>query len=281
MRLVTYVCVDDFLRFHQRWLQRREVINSQLLGGALRARQSPPAGKSYYAAVLDATGPLLAATLTQPFRLALAARQDQIGEEALELLARDLLASGWHPSGCNAPEDLSAACAATWTRVTGQPHRLGLRTRAFEIRQVRHPRYSPGHLRPATLADAALIAGWMDDFEVEALGQSDIPDALAVARHRIVAGDFCLWVDQRPVCMAAQSRPTAHGITINWVYTPPTLRGRGYATSCVAAFSQQLLDAGRQFCTLFTDLANPTSNHIYQQVGYVAVGDFREFIFGA
>ncbi|NLT43149.1 MAG: GNAT family N-acetyltransferase, partial [Anaerolineae bacterium] len=41
----------------------------------------------------------------------------------------------------------------------------------------------------------------------------------------------------------------------------------------VAALSQMLLDRGRRFCFLYTDLANPTSNHIYQEIGYHPVAD--------
>ena len=57
------------------------------------------------------------------------------------------------------------------------------------------------------------------------------------------------------------------------VYTPPELRGRGYATTLTAAVSQDQLDQGRRFVTLFTDLANPTSNRIYQAIGYRPVRD--------
>lgn len=66
---------------------------------------------------------------------------------------------------------------------------------------------------------------------------------------------------------------------VNLVYTPPELRRRGYASACVAALSQLLLDAGWKFCCLFTDMSNPTSNHIYQQIGYTPVCDFNEYIF--
>ena len=66
---------------------------------------------------------------------------------------------------------------------------------------------------------------------------------------------------------------------VNAVYTPPGLRGRGYASACVAALSQKLLDEGRRYCFLFTDLANPTSNRIYQAVGYEAVVDVDEYKF--
>jgi predicted GNAT family acetyltransferase len=63
------------------------------------------------------------------------------------------------------------------------------------------------------------------------------------------------------------------------VYTPPALRKRGYASALTAALSQELLDSGRKFCFLFTDLANPTSNRIYQQIGYQAVCDVDEYRF--
>jgi predicted GNAT family acetyltransferase len=55
------------------------------------------------------------------------------------------------------------------------------------------------------------------------------------------------------------------------VYTPPELRRRGYASALVAALSRRLLDEGRRFCFLYTDLANPTSNHIYREIGYEEV----------
>ncbi len=56
-------------------------------------------------------------------------------------------------------------------------------------------------------------------------------------------------------------------------------RRQGYASSCVAALSQTLLDQGRKYCFLFTDLANPTSNHIYQAIGYQPICDMNEYWF--
>jgi predicted GNAT family acetyltransferase len=47
----------------------------------------------------------------------------------------------------------------------------------------------------------------------------------------------------------------------------------------VAALSQTLLDQGRMYCFLFTDLANPTSNHIYQAIGYQPICDVNEYSF--
>jgi predicted GNAT family acetyltransferase len=89
-----------------------------------------------------------------------------------------------------------------------------------------------------------------------------------------------VWEDQEPVSMVGYAGPTPNGIRVSAVYTPPERRNRGYASAGVAALSQMLLDGGRRFCFLFTDLANPTSNRIYQQIGYRAVCDVDECKFG-
>jgi predicted GNAT family acetyltransferase len=82
-------------------------------------------------------------------------------------------------------------------------------------------------------------------------------------------------VEGEPVSMTAATRPTMNGICVTAVYTPPDKRKRGYASACVAAVTQKCLDMGFQFCTLYTDLSNPTSNHIYQEIGYKPIVDIN------
>ena len=81
--------------------------------------------------------------------------------------------------------------------------------------------------------------------------------------------------------MAGVGGLTPHGIRIGPVYTPPELRGHGYASNLVAGVTQRQLDAGRDYVFLFTDLANPTSNKIYQDIGYQPVNDIDEWDFTA
>ena len=76
------------------------------------------------------------------------------------------------------------------------------------------------------------------------------------------------WDVDRPVCCATAIRETDTGIAIALVYTPPQLRGRGYATSCVAALTERQLAAGKAVCWLYTDRTNPTPNKIYAKIGY-------------
>jgi predicted GNAT family acetyltransferase len=68
-------------------------------------------------------------------------------------------------------------------------------------------------------------------------------------------------------------------VRINFVYTPPAHRGRGYASACVAALTRRMLDEGRRYCFLFTDLSNPTSNGIYRAIGYEHQANFKHVRF--
>jgi len=91
-----------------------------------------------------------------------------------------------------------------------------------------------------------------------------------------------LWVvDGEPVSMVGVSGETPNGIRVAPVYTPSGLRGRGYASALTAAVTQKQLDGGKRYCFLFTDLANPTSNHIYRSIGYEPVADASDYRFEA
>ena len=91
---------------------------------------------------------------------------------------------------------------------------------------------------------------------------------------------FWIWEDGEPVSLAGFSGPTPNGIRIGPVYTPEDRRRRGYATRLVAEMSAHQLAAGRRFCFLYTDLANPTSNAVYERIGYRRVCESDEIGFG-
>jgi predicted GNAT family acetyltransferase len=67
-------------------------------------------------------------------------------------------------------------------------------------------------------------------------------------------------------------------VRVSGVYTPVEERGHGYASANVAAISARALDAGALACMLFADKANPTSNKIYQAIGYRPVGGSQEWL---
>jgi predicted GNAT family acetyltransferase len=154
--------------------------------------------------------------------------------------------------------------------------------RLYRADAVTAPPRVPGILRPYTAADEEIAVRWLGAFAAEALGGEAVEDAREFLKRRLDDPDagLALWEDDRPVSLAGFAGPTPSGIRVAPVYTPPELRRRGYATALVAELTQMLLAGGRRFCFLFTDRTNPTSNSIYQQVGYEPVADVDLWRFG-
>jgi GNAT superfamily N-acetyltransferase len=203
--------------------------------------------------------------------------------ESLRLLAEDLHELYPTLPGVLGPVDAARSFAETWKDLSRQPCRRKRADRVHRLESVIPVTGVPGRLRWATEADRDLLTEWFMAFGEEALGEDPDPQAAgrSVDAYLTTEGmGLYLWDNERPVSMAGRSRPTPNGATVNYVYTPPEHRKKGYASACVAALSQLLLDEGYRYCFLFTDLANSTSNHIYKAIGYEPVCDVDEYEFG-
>jgi predicted GNAT family acetyltransferase len=121
----------------------------------------------------------------------------------------------------------------------------------------------------------------MVGFFVDTFGDDNRDYALKLVDELLTLPNqgMMIWDDPDPVTMAGFRGRTPNGVRIGMVYTPPEYRRKGYATACVAALSQHLLDSGCRYVCLYTDLTNPTSNHIYQTIGYRPVVDSDEYGF--
>lgn len=157
--------------------------------------------------------------------------------------------------------------------------KLSKRMRVFEARSVANLPLSLGKMRFARPDDHPLMARWIVGLS-EALGEPvSFDDAKSRAEKLIKDQQLYVWDNKGPVSIAGVSRPMRNGTTIGAVYTPPEHRGKGYATSCVLLLTKKLLSDGYSFCSLYTDLSNPTSNSIYIKIGYVPIGDALELDF--
>jgi RimJ/RimL family protein N-acetyltransferase len=135
------------------------------------------------------------------------------------------------------------------------------------------PRYpgAPGGARPVGSDDAAVLFDWTLAFMREAVQHDPVPTREQVERHMLGRGHTFWIVDGVPVSMAAIARRLRDSAAISAVYTPPALRGRGYAGSAVAAVVEQIFAEGRSTACLYTDLRNPFSNRCYAKVGFEPV----------
>jgi RimJ/RimL family protein N-acetyltransferase len=168
------------------------------------------------------------------------------------------------------------AIAAAWAERTGGQTRTTMHEAMHVLDEVRDPpRPAPGALRLAGPPDRDLLVGWMEEFVREA-GLIGATQAGAMIDGYLRRQSLSVWEDGRPVSMIGVNPAVAGVARIGPVYTPPPVRRRGYAGSAVAAASRRALATVAERCMLFTDLANPTSNKIYAEVGYRRVGDWEE-----
>ena len=172
-------------------------------------------------------------------------------------------------------------CDEMASRLGGET-RVNQHTRLFELGELVEPAPVEGRLRPASVDEQDLVTSWYEAFMADADEQAgrepgetahETPSPTDM-RRRIEGGRVFVWEDEsgQPVHVTAASRPSYGVSRIGPVYTPREHRGRGIASAAVAAVSKLLRDSGERAC-LFTDQANPTSNKIYEAIGYRRVVD--------
>ncbi|GAA1275841.1 GNAT family N-acetyltransferase [Sphaerisporangium rubeum] len=261
--------VDEFPAPADAWLRRDPVLNTVPLTVLARVRSglwSDDLLLGWHTSGGEVTGAVLR---TPPYSLLLGdIPVPAVTELALELRDRDIPA-------VTGPREQAEAFTAAYGMAPGErvDHRL------YRLGALIAPRLE-GTPRVALEGDVPAVAAWMAAFLAEAEPQRRATDVRPQVEHRVARGEFVLWEDEgRPVAMAAFSAPLVGMSRIGPVYTPPELRGRGYGSAVTYAATRAAQDAGAGLLLLFTDLANPTSNSIYQAIGYRPVADYAEITF--
>lgn len=164
--------------------------------------------------------------------------------------------------------------SAAWAAATaGGTVTARMRSRLYWLAGLMPPDPAPpGSARLATDDDLDLLVSWHAAFTEEVEGIAIEPER--TVRDRMSYGGIMLWeAAAEPVAMAALSREVAGVTRVVTVYTPPRFRRHGYGGAITTAVSQAALDAGAARVVLYTDVANPTSNALYQRLGYRPVED--------
>ena len=281
MRATRVDGADAFLARAGPFLSAREAEHNLALGLLGRLRVDPRLyGFDPTFVVAEDAGVVVGCLLRTPPHGVVLSRFESL--EAVDAIAEAVL--DMHPElpGAVGPNDVVARFASTWSRLTGVRPRLGVRQRVHAAAAVRELPRAPGRMREAGPSDIPIVLRWITAFAEEALGEAaHVEEAESAYRRRETdpEGAWLLWDDGGPVSLAAYGSPTPTGTRVGPVYTPPELRGRGYATSLVAELTEERLATGLSFCFLFTDLANPTSNAIYARIGYEPVADWDQWVF--
>lgn len=281
MQLRRFQDVQTFGDRVQAHLLQAEAANNLLfdLQQGLLHQPERFAAEPVLVALETATGAVVgAAIMTPPRPLVLSHMGDRL---LLETLAQGLHAQGISLSGVGAIAADGPIFAAEWQRLTHQPATLAMGLRIHQLTQVQPIRPVSGQLRAVTPGDRPLATRWFRDFEMEAFGSLQ-EDPETNVQAQISRQRLFFWEDGGvPVSIISGDWTTPQGGHIGPVYTPPEFRRRGYATASVAALTQKLRDRGCHVCFLFTDVTNPTANHIYRLIGYQPVHDWNIHLFSA
>jgi ribosomal protein S18 acetylase RimI-like enzyme len=174
----------------------------------------------------------------------------------------------------------AARFAGAWAACRKAPARPREGQRLYELGTLVPPATVPGRLRLSRLDDQRLLSRWMEGFAADT--GMPVHGLEASVAARIAAGRSWIWEDAEgvPVSSAIATDPIAGVSRVGAVYTPPDQRGHGYAAACVAEVSAHVVNTDRAVAILYTQLDNPTSNAIYQRLGYRAVGEILRYSFG-
>ena len=258
------------------WLALKEVQNNVFLGVLANLLQKPAGQRfEHYFWLVEEEGSLKgAAFCTPPYKLTLS----EMDKDSLIPLADFLRVS--HPliPGVGGPKETARHFSHLWNLKTQKPSFLEDSMRIYQLEQPAEIQFQTGRLQKAQPAETDLLTRWLGGFHRE-INLSEQVDERNMVVNYIREGRLFVWEDQGLRSMGAYTGETGHGIRITMVYTPSESRGKGYATSLVAALSRQLLDSGKKFCCLYADLLNPTTNSIYQKIGYKPVCDWNVYKF--
>ncbi len=269
-----FVEYADPRQFDQRvgkWLLLREAENAFLLGQMhdILAVRRHAIGAAPRLFSLEEDGAITAAAVLFPDgNLVLTWTTAAL----LGVLAQGLTGARCQISAVYAPAHISWPFAKLWAEQTGQRWQMGAEERVYQLARLRCPAPASGHLEAAAPAHRLLVRPWIADF-VRETGFPDARDAY-LTDTLIAQRQLFLWMDPQPVSMAAWTMPTQHGACINFVYTPPELRGRGHGKAVVAALARHIIDSGLQFCFIFTGTVDHPSNSLYQAIGARTLCEF-------
>jgi predicted GNAT family acetyltransferase len=193
--------------------------------------------------------------------------------ESARALADFVLNLDVRPTAVVGPKEVVQAFADEWIRV-GQQVCDRINQRIFKCTEPISPSSVGGRMIVANDTHLDLLTTWNHCFGVECNLNQEASRARQNAEASILNRSRRLWIlNSEIVSMAGSTGETSNGARIGAVYTPPQHRGKGFGSMLVYQLTMEILQSGKAMSFLYTDLSNPTSNSIYQKMGYKPVGD--------
>ncbi|NDI35792.1 GNAT family N-acetyltransferase [Chengkuizengella sediminis] len=266
---------NDYFNKVAPYLEKNEVVNNLALGilYSIINNTRKYEKKPLLTYIEEKGKPIFVMLRTPPHPLILCGNEEYF-QEAIAIAVNDLHRKGISIPKIIGPTSLAERFTKKYCELFNLSSKVDMYQKIYELTEVKPIKRSEGKLRLAKSGEQMLLATWLQHFSEVTGTELTLEDANKRVEEFITKETLYVWeVNEEVVSIANKSRPTKNGTVVNFVYTPPHYSRKGFATSCVAELSQLLLNEGYSFCSLYTDLENPTSNSIYVKIGYQPVAD--------
>ena len=270
----------SFLKICQKALEENEVNSNLILGiSNVLAKNKEAYGKenAFYSIAYNNEISLIG--LMTPQKNLLLYEYRDLNNDVMELFTNNLYSRYSNIPGVTGEADVVKSFIEKWTKLTNCNYRIERNLRIYKLTAVKNYSKPNGIFRSAGKGDVEIIMRFISEFFDEIKEPENNERVREIIEEGMENKEIFVWEDNSIVSLARKHRPTKHGMAVSCVYTLVEYRSKGYATAVVAELSRNILDSGKSFCTLFTDLSNPTSNSIYQKIGYNPVCDHFSYGF--
>ncbi|MCM2676968.1 GNAT family N-acetyltransferase [Alkalicoccobacillus plakortidis] len=260
-------------------LQKKEVAHNLTIG-IINANQDNPERDPHLAVVFSREDEpvmlLLQSIDEQALLVVLAEITDLELQECVTILAKEVK----ELPGIMGELPYAEWFSVQYSQLVEKNSHLSVAQRIYQLEHVQFPESVPGRLRLGQPDQEKLLIKWALQFAEDAHVSLTEDEAHERVTRFLRERQIYVWEHQGElVSMAAATRPSKTNMNISFVFTPREHRKKGYASACVAAVSAKMLEEGYQTLSLYTDLSNPTSNHIYQEIGFKHLLDSKLFHF--
>lgn len=281
MEIINPKNASFFLQICQKALEENEVNSNLILGISNTLSKNNYAygeKEPFYSVVLNNNEVSLIGLMTPPKNLLLYEYKN-LNNSVMELFVNNLYSQYKNIPGITGELNIAKSFLEKWALISACSYKISVNLRIYKLTKVGKYNRPDGIFRCADEKDMETITNFINEFSVVINEPTDNNRAKATAEDGIANKEIFIWENKDIVSMAKKHRPTKHGMAVSYVYTPIEYRCKGYATAVVAELSQNILNSGKSFCTLYTDLSNPTSNSIYQKIGYNPICDNISYTF--
>jgi predicted GNAT family acetyltransferase len=284
MKIINPNNVTEFLEIARNILEDDEINGSLILGicnNLIKNEHHYGNEDPFYSIIYNDNNIIqLLGLMTLPYKLNIYENKES-NNNAIDIFTKNIHLKYTQINGVSGEINIAKAFAKKWVEIKGCQCELDKELRLFKLTKVNPYNKPDGIFRKAVYEDVEILKEFMKQFSTDINEPKDDIEKIRKSCENIIKnGEFYVWEkDGKIVSMARKTRPTKNGMAINYVYTPMEFRKKGYATACVSELSRNILNSGKNHCTLFTDLANPISNSIYKKIGYEPVNDCISYKF--